>query len=354
MVFLRNTWYAAAWSADVAPGTLLGRTICEEPVVVGRTESGVLTALYDRCPHRFAALSSGKVVDEHIECVYHGLRFDVSGACVHNPHGNKKIPPAATCRRFPVIEKHSIVWIWMGDAEPQPAEIPDFSILDVAAPDSVTKRDYIMMNAGYELITNNLLDLSHVNSLHDGLLGNAAANDAEITVESDGSTVTARRFAKNVPVPKFMDLIFRQDGRNVDFWNEIRWNAPACMLLYAGVTEPETGKAAGTGFRGIHLLTPETEYTTHYMFTAVRDNPPLRSPEEEVAIRDEISRLRRFIFETQDEPMIATQQKRIRQAPDTPRPALLSIDAGPVRALRILHDRITQEQTSPKEPLLLN
>jgi len=84
----------------------------------------------------------------------------------------------------------------------------------------------------------------------------------------------------------------------------------------------------------------------------VRENPPLRTPAEEIAIRDEISKLRRFIFETQDGPMIAMQQQRIRHASDNPRPALLSIDAGPVRALRILHERIEREQAhKPEAPL---
>jgi vanillate O-demethylase monooxygenase subunit len=201
------------------------------------------------------------------------------------------------------------------------------------------------MQAGYEIIADNLLDLSHVNILHEGLLGNAESNVAEINVNVDGETVRVGRFSKDVPVPKVFDLSFRQDGRNVDTWSEMRWDLPACMLLDTGVTEPGTGKEAGTAVMGIHLLTPETGVTTHYHFAAVRVNAPQRAPEVELAIRDEVSHYRRLIFETQDAPMIAAQQERILMARDNPRPVLLAIDAGPVRAKRILHERIARERS---------
>src|ERR1700731_404960 len=99
MAVLRNTWYVGAWSADVAPGTLLARTLLGEPIVFARTQSGEITALYDRCPHRFAALSRGQVHGELLMCGYHGLQYNAAGACVANPHGNKKIPPGAIVRR---------------------------------------------------------------------------------------------------------------------------------------------------------------------------------------------------------------------------------------------------------------
>ena len=56
---------------------------------------GSVAALEDRCCHRAAPLSRGVLEDGVVQCGYHGLEFDAAGACVHNPHGNGVIPPAA-------------------------------------------------------------------------------------------------------------------------------------------------------------------------------------------------------------------------------------------------------------------
>src|ERR1700761_672315 len=129
--YLRNAWYVAAWSDSLGDGQVLARTIMDEPIVLYRKADGGIAAVEDRCPHRFAPLSMGKVVDgDRIQCPYHGLEFDGSGACVKNPHGTKNIPPRARVKSYPVLEKHKAVWIWMGERPADPAKIPDFSVLD--------------------------------------------------------------------------------------------------------------------------------------------------------------------------------------------------------------------------------
>src|SRR5207245_8233707 len=60
--YLRNAWYVAAWSDDLADGQLLSRTILKEPIVLFRKSDGHIAALQARCPHRFAPLHLGKVV----------------------------------------------------------------------------------------------------------------------------------------------------------------------------------------------------------------------------------------------------------------------------------------------------
>src|SRR6202012_3346140 len=129
--YLRNAWYVAAWSDDLAEGQLLGRVILKQPVVLYRKADGNVAALDDRCSHRFAPLHMGKVVHgDRVQCPYHGLEFAASGACVLNPHGAKNIPSRAHIRSYPVIEKHKAIWIWMGDRPAGPAKVPYFSVLD--------------------------------------------------------------------------------------------------------------------------------------------------------------------------------------------------------------------------------
>lgn len=87
MNFVRNIWYVAAWSNEVPGGTLFHRTYLGEPILIYRKTDGTAVAMGDRCPHRFAPLHMGKLVGDAVECPYHGLVFDCSGACVANPHG---------------------------------------------------------------------------------------------------------------------------------------------------------------------------------------------------------------------------------------------------------------------------
>ena len=86
--YLRNGWYAFAWSDELSADPL-GRTVLDEPVVCFRGKDG-LVALADMCPHRFVPLSLGKVVEGELECAYHGLRYGSAGRCVFNPLGSRR------------------------------------------------------------------------------------------------------------------------------------------------------------------------------------------------------------------------------------------------------------------------
>ncbi|HTV38100.1 MAG TPA: Rieske 2Fe-2S domain-containing protein, partial [Xanthobacteraceae bacterium] len=201
-VYLRNAWYVAAWSDDIGEDALVHRTIMDEPIVLFRQADGAVAAIEDRCPHRFAPLSMGKIVGgDRIQCPYHGLEFDRTGACVRNPHGAKNIPSRARVKSYPVTEKHKAVWIWMGAAPADASKIPDFGVLDNVPEIHTTKRDSITIHANYQLVIDNLLDLSHTSYLHEGILGNADTVESEITVEQDGDDVVVGRHATNSAPP---------------------------------------------------------------------------------------------------------------------------------------------------------
>src|SRR6476659_871877 len=207
--YLRNAWYVAAWSDDLAEGQLLGRTILKEPIVLFRKADGNVAALQDRCPHRFAPVHMGKVVGgDRIQCPYHGLECDTPGACVPNPHGTRNIPPRARVRSYPATQKHKAIWIWMGEQPAYVAKVPDFSVLDNVPEMHATKRDRITIKANYQLIIDNLLDLSHTSFLHDGILGNAETVESEIIVKQDGTTVTVERHARDAEPPGMNKLMW--------------------------------------------------------------------------------------------------------------------------------------------------
>jgi phenylpropionate dioxygenase-like ring-hydroxylating dioxygenase large terminal subunit len=335
--FLRNTWYPILWSADLAADALVGRVALDEPIVFFRRDDGTPAAIADVCSHRFAPLHLGKrCAGDRIRCGYHGLEFDASGACVRNPHGDGRIPAGSSIRAYPLVERHQIIWLWMGTRTPDPATIPDFSIFDNPAPGTLTKFDGITMAANYELIVDNLMDLSHTAFLHDGLLGNDAMTHGDIDVRQDGNTVYVARYNRDVPAVKVYDLLFRQDGKPFDFWDTMRWDAPGCFLLDTGVHAPGATKAQGTGIYAVHLLTPETATSTNYLFSAVRQNVQNgQPPTPEIAAK--IGELRRHIFQSQDTLMIEAQQAVLARFPAlTKHAALFSIDAGPARYKRVL------------------
>ena len=113
MAFLENCWYAAAWDDEIGEAPL-ARRILDRPVVLFRGEDGKAAALADRCVHRHAPLSHGRVEGGGIRCGYHGLLFANDGTCIQVP-GQTKVPPGARVASFPVVERDRFVWIWMGD-----------------------------------------------------------------------------------------------------------------------------------------------------------------------------------------------------------------------------------------------
>jgi phenylpropionate dioxygenase-like ring-hydroxylating dioxygenase large terminal subunit len=344
--YLRNAWYVAAWSDDLAEGQLLSRTVLKESVVLYRKADGDVAALQDRCPHRFAPLHMGKVVHgDRVQCPYHGLEFDASGACTFNPHGTKNIPPRARVKSYPVVEKHKAVWIWMGDRPADPAKVPDFSVLDNVPEMHATKRDRITINANYELIIDNLLDLSHTCYLHDGILGNADTVESEITVEHDGDDVIVGRHAGNATAPGLFAILMPAGPEKVDKFTRMRWMAPSNLRLLTGICMPGAVPESGTGYHAIHMLTPETDRTTHYFFTAVRFNVLTADDALNRQIQEKISATRRFAFEEQDAPVIEAQQEIIEASATSVDPVVLAIDVGPVRYKQILQKLIRDERT---------
>ena len=75
-MFMRNAWYVAAWDHEVTNDKPFGRIILTEPVVMYRKRDGGVVALEDRCCHRHYPLHRGTVVEDRIECAYHGFQYD--------------------------------------------------------------------------------------------------------------------------------------------------------------------------------------------------------------------------------------------------------------------------------------
>jgi vanillate O-demethylase monooxygenase subunit len=344
--WLRNAWYVAAWSDDLADGQLLGRTILKQRIVFYRKSNGDVAALHDICPHRFAPLHMGKLIPgDGVRCPYHGLEFDPTGTCTRNPHGAGNIPARANIRSYPVMEKHKAIWVWMGDRPADSAKVPDFSVLDNVPQMHATRRDRITIKANYELVIDNLLDLSHTSYLHEGTLGNQDTVESEIAIEQEGDDVIVSRHARNATPPGLFAILMPSHPARVDKFTRMRWMPPSNLRLITGICHPEAAPESGTGYHAIHMLTPETDRTTHYFFTAVRFNVLTADDAVNARIQDRISTARRFAFEQEDAPVIEAQQQIIDDADTSPDPIILAIDVGPVRYKKVLQKLIRAEQS---------
>ena len=273
-MFLKNAWYAAIWAKDLPTGVPVAKIILNEPVVLFRTASGTPVALEDRCCHRAAPLSRGVCLEQTIECGYHGLRYDATGACVHIP-GQTHIPPGAKVHSYPLCERHNMVWIWMGDgAKADESSIPNYYWLDDSG--WVAATGYIPMQGHYQLLVDNLLDFTHVSYLHKNTL---SADPAEATVpvkvERTEDTVSVARWILDLDAPPLFAKAGGFDGK-VDRWQTTTWRAPSTLAFDVGCAKAGTGAQDGDRTNGIsiwsmHLITPETETSTHYHWGYVRN-----------------------------------------------------------------------------------
>ncbi|UUX95477.1 aromatic ring-hydroxylating dioxygenase subunit alpha [Aquabacterium sp. J223] len=337
MAFLRNAWYAAAWADEVGDG-LFTRRILDEPVLLYRNDAGTPVALADRCPHRFVPLHRGRKLGDRIECGYHGLQFDPDGRCVANPFDGH-LPAAARVKTYPVVERHGLLWLWMGEpARAATTAVPDFGYLD--EPGWAKVPGYKQVQAHYELLVDNLADLSHTHVLHRSNMG-AESPRGEHAVQQDGDTVRSRFWYPAIRIPPMYARYWDRGGDEVvDRWTEITWNAPGCVRLDAGVTPAGRPREEGLAGIGTHLFTPETGTSTHYFYCQVR-NYKVGDAATDAAVRQ----WQQTAFHGEDAPMIEAQQRSMGAQTDllAMKPVLLAADAGAIRIRRVLAAMIARE-----------
>ena len=277
-MFLKNHWYVAAWSDEVGRAPL-ARVVLGDYLVLFRREDGRVAALENRCPHRNLPLSEGRLVGDTLECGYHGMVFDCSGACTHLP-GEAQPPSWARVKVYPVIERRGWVMVWMGDAARADASLaPDYNIrLD--DPAWFSYKGYINVRCGYRLILDNLLDLSHLAYVHSSTTGNRAlAEEATITAEVEDARVRVTRWMSDIPPAKaFVD--YAGYNGNIDRWQVSEYTTPSYIYVNSGTTPAGRGVSPAErrdsqglwGFVVYHALTPETAHSTHQFWAVALEH----------------------------------------------------------------------------------
>ena len=227
-------------------------------------------------------------------------------------------------------ERYGLVWIWMGDpALAEQSALPDFSLLD----DSSLRPQwgYIHSKAHFELMTDNIMDLSHIEFLHAGTLGTEKIRDATTRSVVEGRTVTSYRTVTDEILTPFLDRSFETGGRPVTRTLSVRWDPPGLMLLTVSVDPAGPEEALRETFN-MHFMTPETATTSHYFWAGTRRYGP-DDPERDRLFRAGLENA----FTSEDKPMIEAQQRALGTAELLDlRPALFKGDAAAIQARRIL------------------
>jgi phenylpropionate dioxygenase-like ring-hydroxylating dioxygenase large terminal subunit len=148
----KELWHPVALAEEVADAPLAVRLLGDK-LVLWRGAAGAVQAWADRCPHRGAQLSLGRVVPceggTALECPYHGWRFATGGQCAHVPALPEFVPPATHRTTVHAAqEAHGLVWVRLqGEGGALPVE--------TSAP----------------RLVENFLDMAHFGFVHEGWLG---------------------------------------------------------------------------------------------------------------------------------------------------------------------------------------
>jgi vanillate O-demethylase monooxygenase subunit len=339
MAIARNQWYVAAYSEEVGQD-LLGRTICGEPLVFYRTEAGKAVALADRCVHRRYPLSESNRVGDRIVCGYHGFTYDSGGSCVAVP-GQSRVPRTARVPAYQVVEQDSLVWVWIGDGETNGDEsaVPRAPWLD--SPGYTVIRGMAPLKARYELLVDNLMDLSHETYLHAGYIGTPEVAETPITteVDADAGVVYVSRRMTDVECPPFYARSTGIEGR-IDRWQDIEYFPPCLYVLHSRIA-PTGLEADADGDDGddrgaahakiVYAITPETERTTFDFWMVARDFAT-----EDAEVSTYLYKSNSTVVD-QDVVALDLLERVIAAEPEGYRELSINIDTGALAARRLLN-----------------
>jgi phenylpropionate dioxygenase-like ring-hydroxylating dioxygenase large terminal subunit len=187
---LRHCWQPVARVEDLKDGPQRA-VLLDEPLAVFLTESGEVAVVADRCAHRGALLSMGKVCGESIQCPYHGWEWSGNGSCTRIPSlaDQRQIPPLARIPSYPVRVHWGLVWTTL---EEPLTDVPDVPWFDE---DKWTwgHGTPFELPVAFGLMIENFRDVAHFAFVHEATLGPQPAVVEPLTPERNGLEVRLRR-----------------------------------------------------------------------------------------------------------------------------------------------------------------
>lgn len=291
----RAHWFIVCTSEELQDRPL-ARQLFGSPLVLFRDESRRAAALLDRCAHRNVPLSAGSVVENQLQCAYHGWRYDGSGRCRFIP---------ALCgasegkaRRVPhhvTVEQQGYVWVY-GEPEVVPSTQPyDFADLNDSKY-STTRYSYRFEASLYATIEN-ILDVPHTAFLHGGLFRTAAARNKVTAIVRRGTDRVEAQYVGE-PVPKgLIGRLLAPQGGQVEHYDRFILPSIAQVEYRLGDSRVVVTDA----------LTPVDDYVTDLRTVAA-----VRLPVASGLVSRVVGPVARFIA-TQDAQMLRLQTETVQR-----------------------------------------
>lgn len=335
----RNAWYVAAFCEDIGE-ELVSTWIVGEPVVLYRKKDGQAVAVGGRCPHRYYPLGESTRVGDAIQCGYHGITFGPDGKCIRVP-SQEAVPGIYRIPAYPLVERGLWAFIWIGDAgKADESLIPDMEAIGFGlegihyAPVST-----MLVKGRYQLLNDNLLDLTHLGFLHASSIGTDENASAPEEREVSGRHVRSRRWLRNAPIPPLLARAANYDGP-IDRLSGMDFHAPG---FHAGLDEtyivesnPDRGGELVNNAKVFHAVTPATRTTCNYFFAFGGDS------------EEALDGFKKSLLPVLDEDKFATEEieKIIRTSENLPPELMLRSDGTAVLGRRIIQAMMDEEKAA--------
>lgn len=340
--FLQNAWYVAALSDSIGQ-ELTALKLLGSNVVVYRTKTGQPVVLEDACPHRKLPLSMGRLIDDHVECGYHGLCFDASGQCIKAPTQDR-IPPTAVVKSYSAIDKYGLLWVWMGETKADESLL--LSIDNIENPAwHITGGDFLDCQCNYLYLADNLLDPSHVAWVHKDSFAAKGTEDTPLEMSENESGLTVSRWINNCDAPPFYEPLLKFSGK-CDRLQHYEVRFPSIAINKSVYCPAGSG---GPDWRpnekcyemiSYNFLTPIDENNTRYFWLQQRNTDP-----KDEAITKSISKGAKQAF-LEDKEILEAVHRGITETKT--RPINLALDAGALRFRTLLQQGIETESQETK------
>jgi len=181
----KEHWYPLGVANEMVGGTKapIPVSIFDHEMVLFKDAKGEWQCVKDFCPHRAAKLSQGQVTEDgNIECLYHGWKFDGSGACTLIPQleEDSQIPKTACIKNYPVEVREGIIYVYMGTKKgeerlPVPVSEDDLD----SNPNAMILSDFqVDLPYDHTYLLENLLDPAHIHISHDATQGGGSKKNA--------------------------------------------------------------------------------------------------------------------------------------------------------------------------------